>query len=259
MNRHQEETMGKNPDDSCIVKHFQSYVDLGEKDQKLLLSLERGPQQWSKHSILWQQGDKSDCFYTIQKGWACAFRDMEDGTRQVLDVYVPGDIVGLREFSFKTRITSVVMLSDVVLCSFPRHHLDSVFSSSLVLCNLMFMIISRDQAILLERLVNLGRRSAREKLAHFLVELSYRLRRTNSAVENHLSLPLTQSLLGDALGLSAVHVSRTFQEFRQEGLLSTGNSHLELLDVKGLEAVAGFDAFYLAPTLCEPYDPDKNP
>lgn len=245
--------MSKHPDDSCIVKHFQSYANLDEKDQQLLLSLEEGPQEWPKNSVLWEQGDIADCFYTISKGWACSFRDMEDGTRQVLDVYVPGDIVGLREFSFQTRITSVVMLSHVVLCSFPRDHLDAVFSRSLVLCNLMFMIISRDQAILLERLVNLGRRSARVKLAHFLVELSYRLRRTNSYVENHLSLPLTQSLLGDALGLSAVHVSRTFQEFRQEGLLSTGNSHLELLDIKGLEAVAGFDAFYLAPTIHDPY------
>ena len=115
----------------------------------------------------------------------------------------------------------------------------------------MFMITSRDQAILLERLVNLGRRSAREKLAHFLVELSYRLLRTNAYVENHLSLPLSQSVLADALGLSAVHVSGTFQEFRQEGLLSPGNAHLELLDIKGLQSVAGFDEFYLESPISE--------
>lgn len=241
--------MSGHPDDSCIVKHFESYAKLDEKDRQLLLSLEEGPQEWPKNSILWQQGDKSDCFYTLSKGWACSFRNMEDGTRQVLDVYVPGDIVGLREFSFQTRITSVVMLSDAELCAFPREHLDHIFSSSLVLSSVMFMITSRDQAILLERLVNLGRRSAREKLAHFLVELSYRLLRTNAHVENHLSLPLNQSVLGDALGLTAVHVSRTFQEFRQEGLLNTGNSHLELLDIKNLEAVAGFDAFYLEPPI----------
>ena len=244
--------MSEHPEDSCIVKHFKSYANLDHEDQRLLRSLEEGPRKWPKNSILWQQGDTSDSFCTIRKGWACSFRDMADGTRQVLDVYVPGDIIGLREFSFQTRITSVVMLNDAVLCSFPRKHLDSIFASSLMLCNLMFMIISRDQAILLERLVNLGRRSAREKLAHFLVELSYRLRRTNANVENHLSIPLTQNILGDALGLSAVHVNRTFQEFKQEGLMNTGNHHLELLDIKGLEAVAGFDAFYLEPSICDP-------
>lgn len=243
--------MSNDPDDSCIVKHFESYAALDENSQQLLLSLEEGPEKWPKNTILWQQGDRSDSFYTLSKGWACSFRDLEDGTRQILDVYVPGDIVGLREFSFRKRITSVVMLSDAELCAFPRHHLDHIFSSSLVLCSVMFMITSRDQAILLERLVNLGRRSAREKLAHFLVELSYRLLRTNAFVENHLSLPLSQSVLADALGLSAVHVSRTFQEFRQEGLLDTGNSHLELLDIKGLESVAGFDDFYLESPIIE--------
>lgn len=237
--------MSNDPDDSCIVKHFASYGDLDRKDQQFLLSLEEGPREWSKDSILWQQGEESDCFYTLSKGWACSFRELEDGSRQVLDVYVPGDIVGLREFSFQKRITNVIMLSDGELCAFPRRHLDYIFSSSLLLCNIMFMITARDQAILLERLVNLGRRSAREKLAHFLVEVSYRLLRTNAWVENHLSLPLSQSILADALGLSTVHVSRTFKEFRQEGLLETGNSHLELLDIKGLEAVAGFDRFYL--------------
>jgi len=237
--------MSNNSNFSCIVRHFESYEDLEEKDRQLLLSLEEGPKEWPKNTLLWHQGDQSDSFYTLKKGWACSFRDLEDGTRQVLDVYVPGDIVGLRQFSFRKHITSVTMLSDAELCAFPRHHLNDIFSSSLLLCSIMFMITSRDQAILLERLVNLGRRSAREKLAHFLVELSHRLRRTNTYIENHLSLPLSQSVLADALGLSAVHVSRTFQEFRQEGLLNTGNSHLELIDIKALAAVAGFDEFYL--------------
>ncbi|GGY61437.1 Crp/Fnr family transcriptional regulator [Marinobacter zhanjiangensis] len=243
--------MSDNSDGSCIVKHFESYAALDEKDQQLLLSLEEGPREWPKNTPLWQQGDPSDSFYTLSKGWACSFRDLEDGTRQVLDIYVPGDIVGLREFSFRKRITSVVMLSDAELCAFPRTHLDHIFSSSLVLCSVMFMITSRDQAILLERLVNLGRRSARQKLAHFLAEISYRLQRTNTFVENHLSLPLTQSVLADALGLSAVHVSRTFKEFREEGLLKTANAHLELMDIKGLEAVAGFDEFYLESLVSE--------
>lgn len=235
--------------DSCIVKHFESYGELGEKDWRLLLSLEEGPREWPKNTILWHQGDGSDRFYTLSKGWACSYRELEDGSRQVLDVYVPGDIVGLREFAFQKRITSVMLLSDAELCAFPKSHLAQVFSSSLALSSTMFMIAARDQAILLERLVNLGRRSAREKLAHFLVEVSYRLQRTNARVENHLSLPLSQTVLADALGLSSVHVSRTFQEFRQEGLLQTGNSNLELLDIQGLEAVADFDEFYLDHTM----------
>lgn len=237
--------MSNPSESSCILKHFQSYAEVNEQDEKLVLSLEEGPRKLSKNTVLWCQGDASDCFYTLSKGWACSYRELEDGSRQILDVYVPGDIVGLREFSFQKRITSVIILSDAVLCAFPKAHLAHVFSSSLVLCNILFMITSRDQAILLERMVNLGRRTARIKLAHFLVEISHRLQRTNTQVENHLSLPLSQNVLADALGLTPVHVSRTFREFREEGLLRTGNSHLELLDIRGLEDVAGFEEFYL--------------
>lgn len=241
--------MGNDSDHSCIIRHFQSYGDLGPEDRKLLLSLEEGPREWSKNTILWRLGDPSEHFYTLSKGWACSFRELEDGSRQVLDVYVPGDIVGLREFAFRKRITSVIMLDDGELCAFPKSHLAKVFSSSLTISSILFMITAREQAMLLERLVNLGRRSAREKLAHFLAEISHRLQRTNAQVENHMALPLNQILLADALGLSSVHVSRTFQELRREGLLRTGNSHLELLDIKGLEAIAGFDEFYLDPPI----------
>ncbi|SFR53780.1 cAMP-binding domain of CRP or a regulatory subunit of cAMP-dependent protein kinases [Marinobacter daqiaonensis] len=245
--------------ESCIVRHFESYAELSEKDRRLLLSLEDGPRTWTKNAIIWSQGDESDGFYTIRKGWVCAFRDLQDGTRQVLDVYVPGDIVGLREFAFQTRISSMIALSDAELCPFPKSHLAQVFASSVTLCSTIFMITARDQAILLERLVNLGRRSAREKLAHFLVEISHRLQRTNAQVENHLSLPLSQGVLADALGLSAVHVSRTFQEFRTEGLLETGNSHVVLLDIEGLETVAGFDGCYLEQPVSELLLADPHP
>lgn len=241
--------MGKDIDESCIIKHFKSYSELGEEDEQLLLSLEEGPQEYPRNTVLWRQGERSGNFFTISKGWVCTYREMEDGGRQVLDIYVPGDVVGLREFAFQTRISSAMVLSDAVLCAFPKPHLEQVFSSSLVLCNIFFMITSRDQAILLERLVNLGRRSAREKLAHFLVEISQRLQRTNAHVENHLRLPLSQELLADALGLSAVHVSRTFNEFREEGLVETGMMDIQLLDIEGLKAVAGFDAFYLEETV----------
>lgn len=136
-------------------------------------------------------------------------------------------------------------LSDAELCAFPKRHLIEVFSRSILLCNIFFMIASHDRAILLERLLNLERRSAREKLAHFVVEISQRLQRTNAVIKSNLHLPLTQELFADALGLSTVHVSRTFQELRSEGLVNTANSDIQLLDIEGLKSVAGFDAFYL--------------
>jgi CRP-like cAMP-binding protein len=120
-----------------------------------------------------------------------------------------------------------------------------VFSQSLLLCNIFFMIASRDQSILLERLVNLGRRSAKAKLAHFLVEMSRRLEKTHVDIVNNYQIPLSQSLMADALGLSAVHVNRTLQELKEDGLINPGHGGIELLDLDGLKKIAGFDPSYL--------------
>lgn len=231
-------------DSSCIVRHFQHYAAISAAEKALLDSLEKTPKAYSKNSYLWTQGDTTEEFYSIKKGWAYSFRDMEDGARQVLDIYVPGDIIGLRDFAFKRRTSGLRLLTDSVVCPFPKNRLTEVFAHSLPLCNIFFMIASRDQAILVERLVNLGRRSAREKLAHFLLEMDRRLEKTHSMVSEHSALPLTQILIADALGLSVVHVNRVFQELKEENLVLS-NSGIELLDREGLKQVANFDSYYL--------------
>ncbi len=232
-------------DSSCIVKHFQHYAAISTAEQELLDSLEKSPREHPKNSYLWTQGDPSEEFYSVKKGWAYSFRDMENGGRQVLDVYVPGDVIGLRDFAFQRRVSGLRLLTKGVLCAFPKARLTEVFAESLLLCNIFFMIASRDQAILVERLVNLGRRSARERLAHFLVEIARRLEKTNIRVANHLHLPITQTLLADSLGLSVVHVNRVFHELKEEKLVDSPNSGIQLLDIEGLKKVACFDPSYL--------------
>jgi len=230
---------------SCIIRHFEHYSPLGESDKALLDSLEKTPKTYRKNTAVWHQGSPCEDFYTVKQGWAYSFRNMEDGSRQVLDIYVPGDIVGLRELAFEKRITGLMALSDATLCPFPKARLMEVFSESLLLCSIFFMVSSADQALLLARLVNFGRRSARQKLAHLLLEVSKRLEKTNYDSRNPLRLPLTQALLADALGLSVVHVNRVFRELRDEGLISSAAGEVELLDIKGLSKVACFEADYL--------------
>ena len=230
---------------SCIIRHFQHYAKLTESEEELLTSLEKTPKNFRRGSIVWDQGQELDNFYTVQSGWACSYRNMEDGSRQILDIYVPGDIVGLREFAFRRRVSNLQVVTDAVMCPFPKHRLSEVFESSRLLCNLFFLISARDQAILVERLINLGRRSAREKLAHFLLEMGHRLDKACIDIYDCNHLPLTQVIIADALGLSSVHLNRTLQELKQEGLVTLGPDGINLLDRAGLVEVAGFDPEYL--------------
>lgn len=232
-------------EDSCITRHFRHYCALSKNDEALLADLEQSPSDMRADEILWQEGDTAREFCTLSRGWAYSFRHMEDGSRQILEVYLPGDIIGLREFAFKDRLAGVAMLEDGVVCHFPHRRLLNVFRESLTLSAIFFAISSHQQALLTERLVNLARRSARQRLAHLIYEMYVRLHRTRAHDGNSMRLPLSQQHLGDALGLSSVHVSRTLTTFREEGLILRSRQRIELPDPDALAREAEFAAAYL--------------
>lgn len=231
--------------DSCIVKHFSHFQTLTPSEIELLTTLEQDPVRFPKHTVVWNERDEESHFYTVKSGWACAYHNLEDGSRQILDVFVPGDIIGLRECAFRHRLVSLVTLTEAELCPFPQERLGLVFAQSTRLSNLFFVISAADQAILLQRLINLGRRNALHKLAHFLVEICERLNRTCAEVEEGYPLPFSQAVLGDILGLSAVHVNRTYKILKEKGLIGHKHQAIRVLDLKGLKELAGFDPAYL--------------
>lgn len=101
-----------------------------------------------------------------------------------------------------------------------------------------------ENAILSKWALSLGRRSAKERLAHLVCELSLRLDAEDSN-ESRFAFPLTQEQIADALGLTPVHVNRTMQQLRSEGMVATGNRAITLPDLQGLRQIGGFDPHYL--------------
>ncbi|HET8790871.1 MAG TPA: Crp/Fnr family transcriptional regulator [Modicisalibacter sp.] len=231
--------------DSCFINRFRYYTDLDDKDETLLLSLERSPERKCKGITLWEEGDKTNELYILSKGWACSHRQLEDGSQQIFEVFLPGDIIGLREFAFNKHLTSVVMLDEGVICPFPHRHLIDVFHESAVLSTIFLAISSQHQALLTERLLNLAKRSARQKIAHFFYEIFLRLQRFQSLPIHTFHVPLSQQQIGDYLGLSSVHVSRTFREFREEGLILRERQWIEFPDHEALACEAQFATEYL--------------
>ena len=231
--------------DSCIIRHFNHYLALSESDKALLEQLERSPVEVRAGDLLWAEQEEATEFCTLRSGWAFSFRHMEDGSRQVLDVFLPGDIVGLREFAFSQRLAGVQMIEDGVICRFPHAALLRLFRRSTTLTSVMFAISSRQQALLTERLVNLARRSAKQKLAHFILEMYQRLRQTEPDGGCQMRLPMSQELLADLLGLSPVHVSRTFTALDEARLLHRNRQRLMIPDLRALARQGEFDDRYL--------------
>lgn len=238
--------------ESCIVKHFAHFQTLSDSDTELLTSLEQDPVQYRKNTIVWHERDEENFFYTVKSGWACSYHNLADGSRQVVDVFVPGDVIGLRESAFSHRLTSLATLTDAVLCPFPQERLGLVFAESTRLANLFFVMSAADQAILLQRLINLGRRNALTRISHFLVEICERLKRTCADVDDICHLPFSQTLMGDALGLSAVHVNRTCKTLKEMELIGRRHHEIDVLDLDGLKELADFDPAYLKQDLTLP-------
>ncbi len=226
---------------SCIVERFSSFTPLNETETKLLAALESDPREYADGACLAEPGSRANRFFTLKSGWACATRTLANGQRQILDIFLPGQILGLREMSFEYNLSEFRALTNLVACPFPRQHLSDIFEQSPKLTDLFFMTLAQEQSMLIERVVNIGRRTAAERLAHFIVELKVRLNQTSE----QFSLPLKQSVIGDTLSLSSVHVSRTFKTLNQRGLITMADGVVRINDLDALVEFAGFDRSYL--------------
>ncbi len=153
---------------------------------------------------------------------------------------MPGDCIGLRSVLLRTSDHSFSALTDAVVSSVEASRMLQIFNEFPRLAAAILWAASRDEAMVVEHLVNIGRRSATERTAHFFLELCERLRLVGLASDTEFICPLNQYVLADALGLSAIHVNRVLQQLRESGLMTLQNRKVIIHDVGGLKALAGF-------------------
>jgi len=226
---------------SCLIAHFDRLITLTDDEKALLRLLEEDAKDYPADTILIPQGGKITSMFSLQSGWACSSQLQEDGSRQVIDVFVPGQIIGLREIGRLQAETTIETLTDCVACPFPRHQLSEIFAESHRLAILFFLVLAQNHALLTQRLSNIGNKSATARLAHFILETRSRLKVQDSVFE----LPLNQTLIGDALGLTSVHVSRVFSELKGKNLIEKDGSNLTILDQAALARLAEFSTEYM--------------
>ncbi|RKR03540.1 Crp/Fnr family transcriptional regulator [Kushneria sinocarnis] len=230
---------------SCMVRQFQYYADLSEADIELLDSLEYSPEKLPPERVVWREGGSANELAVLSEGWACSYYTLEDGSRLILDIYLPGDVIGLREFATSEHLATVETITECTLCRFPHHHLTDIFAKSFRLTRVFFAVATTQQSILVERMINLGRRKASSRIAHFLCEMHARLGRMNEHMGNQFRLPLSQEMLADIMGLSSVHVSRTFSQLYDDHLVERSRHNIRIPDMDRLIEHAGFSNSYL--------------
>jgi len=181
----------------------------------------------------------------LVEGWACRYKLLPDGKRQITGFVIPGDPCELDGLLMGRMDHSVGTLTPASVAVIPRDHVLALMDRHPTLARAFWQATVAEGAIAREWVVNVGRRSALQRIAHLLCELGSRLQAAGLADASGFALPLTQAEIADAMGLSTVHVNRTVQEMRDEGLIVWAGQQVEVPDWDRLRTVGTFSPDYL--------------
>ncbi|WP_242154505.1 Crp/Fnr family transcriptional regulator [Sphingomonas sp. BAUL-RG-20F-R05-02] len=196
----------------------------------------------------------ADALHVLVDGWAVRYKIMEQGARFISALLVPGDICNLDVLRFDRGDYGMTMVSDGRVAVLPRARVNALFASHSPVAVALWSLGLVENSMLMERMTSIARRSAMHCVAHLLCELLVRLRVVGKAEGNSFEFPLTQELVADALGMTAVHVNRTMRSLRAMGLVSVQNRRVTIHDWAGLSMLCGFRAEYLRlETIAEEY------
>lgn len=190
-------------------------------------------------------GSHNDCIYFNHDGWLARYKILHKGSRQILDFILPGQVFGLPACVFPHAPYSIMTVTEASLSAIPFDVMDNVFDRDPTLAKDLFWSTLQEAAILAEHLTGTGRRSAYERVSHLLLELSVRLNMNHRSGDMTFSVPLTQELIADALGLTSVHVNRTLRALRQDKLIAVVGRSITILDFEALSLLSDFEKSYL--------------
>jgi CRP-like cAMP-binding protein len=223
-----------------FIVRLERYFVLSEEDLTSLWGLLDTELIVSKRRDLVVDGYEFRKLCLVESGFAARYKLLRNGKRQIVNLVLPGDIVGLPGSFLKKARYSVLALTDLKLqvCA---------VSDYVHLCyrrpqfGLMLSWLAIHEAVTCaEHVIDTGRRTPTERLAHFLLEMYSRLEMVGLATSFSFELPLSQEVMSDALGLSVPHLNRTLAKLRTEGLISLSNHRISLTDVTGLEMLGNF-------------------
>jgi CRP-like cAMP-binding protein len=235
-------TPGPPPD--LVVKRLSRFAPLAENERVLLRSLADAPRDVPAGHCLVAEGDRLDFARLLLAGWACRMRTFPDGRRQIFEFVLPGEMYGLCLRPQATALSTMVMLTPGTICDASPLR-DALCEKRHVYPNIataLHCTAALDEANLLNQLLRIGRQSAYERVAHLILELRERLAMIGFTGTDTIPVPLTQEMLADALGLSIVHLNRTLQQLRREGLIQFKSGVMRLLQPDRLAEIADFRA-----------------
>jgi CRP/FNR family transcriptional regulator len=227
--------------ETCLAEHLGRYVVLSTKECAALDGLTSAVRHYRRGTTIRPEHGPAGDIYVVQSGWIFCSALLEDGRRQIVRLHFRGDLLGLDSLAFAEAPDAMIALTDAEVCLIDRAKLAALFADHPRLGALLFAVQQVDRVTLTDRLVSLGRASARGRVAALLLWMANRLRFAGLPVDEGFVLPLTQEEIGDLTGLTAVHVNRTMRVLGEQGLIARSGNVLRILEAERLARVANYN------------------
>lgn len=225
---------------------LEHYVRLSADDRARLSTLAQSNVRRvrSRRDIV-REGEQPQFVNLVLDGWAVRHKMLEDGRRQIMAFLIPGDLCDLNVFILNEMDHSIGALTDITVAQIPREMFDELKRKHARLMQALEWDLLVQLAIQREWTINLGQRSAIERIAHLICELLARLKAVGLCVDGACHVPITQTDLSEATGITPVHVNRVLQELRGEGLIEWKGREIHVPDMDALKRIAMFNDNYL--------------
>jgi CRP/FNR family transcriptional regulator, anaerobic regulatory protein len=225
---------------SCFADILSELVDLTQGEGDALKKLEERQRHVRRGAVLQRENEAGNELFILRKGLMMSYVLLDDGRRQILRFLFPGDMLGISSAIYREAPETLTALSDCIVSPFDRGALSGIMDQHPRLSALILVYCQIERVALTDRLAALGRTSAKARVAALLLELRNRLRATDKSIGKVFVLGLTQEEVGDATGLTAVHVNRMLRQLEEDGLIGREAGRVTLIDERALARAANY-------------------
>ena len=229
----------------ALAYRLDAFTRLSAEDRAAIAKLSRVARVVAPRRDLIREGEHPRYIHLMLDGWACRYKTLPDGRRQIVAFFVPGDFCDLNVYVLKAMDHSIGAITRLSVADISRDEMDKLTTDYPRVTQALWWEALVNSAIQREWTLNVGQRTAYERIAHLLVELFLRLKTVDLITGTSCDFPLTQTDIADATGLTAVHVNRTLQELRRDKLIELDRRRLNIPNLQRLMEAAMFNPNYL--------------
>jgi len=229
----------------ALVRKLGAFFALSDVELSVLDGLHKHRRTFVAGRDLVHQGQLDQAAYILISGWSCSYKILANGQKQIIDFHILGDFLWLRSVVLHVSDHNVEPVTDIEVTEMHASDLMKAFADTPRPTTAVLWAASRDEAMVVEHLGNIGRRDAAERTAYLLLELGARLSLDGMGSKAGYACPLSQYLMADALGLSSVHVNRVLRTLRESRMVTFRDGFVTFDDYDRLAEFADFEQTYL--------------